>query len=321
MLKERLLCFFNKMENNSQNYIQIFEQEQNKEDFMNKNYILIDSSGILHSQYFGLKNDKVNNYEHEINGKKVNLSGIIGYFKVLKKIKKEFEGEIIHILDAGGGSDYRKQIYPEYKSHRPEKEADLDFQQKILGFFIRAYGEDFIQMKGVESDDVIGTLSREISERGDFALIVSFDKDLFQLLNDNVFLTREEKRDGAKVFALYDKDFIFKEYGFSPETMVDFLAFVGDKADNIPGVNGIGPEKAKPLLKEFLNVEGVLANLDKIKPAIREKIETQKDNLIVSKKLALIKKDLKVEKINDSLPETLKQNLIKILEKYEIMDM
>lgn len=292
-------------------------------------YVLIDSSGILFHQYYGMKNT---NFKHTINikNKEIDLSAIVGYFNFFKKIKEEYnevpDKNFIHVLDPNGGSDFRKAIYPEYKANRKEKDLELSEQKNLLGSFLKSLDEKFIQIDGVESDDVIGTLSHRLSLNGDLVLIISYDKDLLQLLNENVSLARNEKIAGNdyKVFNFYTHDYIYKNYGFPPETFVDYLAFTGDVSDNIPGVKGIGDKAAKEILKEFINVENVLNNLDKLKPKYRKKIEENIENLILSKKLVAIQKDLKsvpeIDNINTDLNPILKDNLLKILQKLQVIN-
>lgn len=320
-------------------FINITMEKNNKKQEL---YVLIDSSGILFHQYYGMKNVNsqfLNNYKINLSNKEIDLSAIVGYFNFLKKIKNEYdevpEENFIHILDAEGGSEYRKSIYPEYKANRREKEEDLNQQKKLLGLFLKSLDQKFLQIEGVEADDVIGTMSKKLSNEGHLVLIITYDKDLFQLLNYNISLARSENlkridengeiiKDKIKSFNFYTEDYIYQNYGFPPETIVDYLAFTGDIADNIPGVKGIGDKAAKELLKEYVNIEGVLNNLDKIKPSYKKKIEEQKDNLILSKKLALIQTDLKnvpdVNNIKNDINITLKNNLLKILKELKVVE-
>ena len=265
-------------------------------------YVLIDSSGILYHQYFGMKNvnEVINLRTNNLN---INIKALIGYFRFFKKLKEEYDDipieNFIHILDSNG-SDYRKSIYPEYKANRKENEEELVQQKELLGTFLQAFDYKFVQIHGVEADDVIGSYAKILTLQNKFGLIVSYDKDLFQLLNDNIALTREEKdKDGIKRFAFYTKNYIVKTYGFEPDTFADFLAFKGDVADNIKGVKGIGDVAAKSLLQEYPNVEMSLQNLDKIKPSIRKKIEDSKEDLILSKKLTVILRDIPVPKLTE----------------------
>ena len=178
-------------------------------------------------------------------------------------------------------------------------------------------------------------MSKKLSNEGHLVLIITYDKDLFQLLNYNISLARSENlkrmdengeiiKDKIKSFNFYTEDYVYQNYGFPPETIVDYLAFTGDIADNIPGVKGIGDKAAKELLKEYVNIEGVLNNLDKIKPSYKKKIEEQKDNLILSKKLALIQSDLKnvpdINNIKNDINVTLKNNLLKILKELRVVE-
>lgn len=282
-------------------------------------YVLIDSSGILHHQYFGLKdteeviNLKTNNLD-------IDIKGLIGYFRFFNKLKEEYSDvpieNFIHILDSDG-SDYRKSIYPEYKAHRKEKEEALLKQKELLGTFLQAFDYKFVQIHGVEADDIIGSYTKQLTLQNKVGLIVSYDKDLFQLLNDNIALTRDEKgKDGIKRFAFYTKNYIEKTYGFEADTFADFLAFKGDISDNIKGVKGIGDVAAKSLLQEYPNVEMVLQNLDKIKPSIRKKIEEHKEDLILSKKLTVILRDIpvpKLDEITNTLPLKMKEYIKKIV--------
>lgn len=292
---------------------------------MSDHYVLIDSSGILFHQYYGMKNaSDVNKYKLNINNQEVDFSAIVGYFRAFNKVYNEqFDNvpmeNIIHILDSDEGSLYRKSLYLEYKKNRQEKDEELIQQINMLEYFLKAKNQKFLRIKNVESDDVIGTLANSLSlNKENKILILSYDKDLFQLLSPNVFILREEKdKQGMKRFCLYSDNYVFKQYGFPPTSIVDFLAIVGDTSDNIPGVKGIGKEGAKKLLSKYITIENILENLDELPIKQKEKILASKQDMILSKKLAIIQTNLKevpnVEDIDMNLKDNVKKQMLQIL--------
>lgn len=297
----------------------------------NDEYILIDSSGILNEQYFGMKNviDYDKKFSLKINEKIIPLYAIYGYMQVLKRIMERYSDipnkNIIHVLDSNEGSLKRKTLYPLYKANRKEKEKDFLTQKNMLRYFVETIGQKFLQIKNEESDDVIGTLSKRISLTNK-VYIFTHDKDLFQLLNRNTNIIREEKNKntGFKDFCIYTENYVYKKYGFSPETIVDFLAFKGDISDNIPGVKGIGEKGAINLLNKYVNVENVILNIEEIENKYKQKIKEQKQALLLSKELALIQTNLdsvpSVEKIESVTNENMKKNCLEILKKLGVIE-
>lgn len=281
-------------------------------------YLLIDSSGLFSIQYFGMQNAKP--VYVDLQGRKVNVSALYGYFyngyaRLLNYFNIPNE-QVIHVLDNPQGSAYRKAIYPEYKQHRKEKEPEFVEQYAILPLFLHGFDENVVQQDGVEADDLIGSLVKKLTSEGHEVVIFSKDKDFFQLLGDGVEIVREEKREEGKVFAIYTKNYVQKEYGFSADSFVDYLALIGDVADNIPGVKGVGDKMARQLLVDFINIERLYANLDKVaKKRQRELLEQSKEFAFLSKRLVAIQKDLQVEFVPNKLSDSVKMKLQTMLNK------
>lgn len=272
----------------------------------------VDSSGVLFKQYYGFSKSEISFTGH-LAGSEIDLRGVIGYIKQIFKASYEYgieEGEFIHILDGNTPSEYRLALYSAYKANRKEKDEGIKKQKQILPFFIHALDWHFIQMEGVESDDVIGTLVSKEKE----ALILSYDKDLMQLTTNNVNIIRNEKdENGRHNFMRYTPQFLMAKYGIYPESFVDLLAFAGDTADNIPGVKGISEKTAMELLKKYGNAEEIVKHLDELPKRQKSAIENHLDELFLSKKLALILKNVDVKMHPNTLTPSHKQVAINLL--------
>jgi DNA polymerase-1 len=179
---------------------------------------------------------------------------------------------------------FRQSIYPEYKANRDETPADLITQSFMVRECMSAIGMPVLCIPGVEADDVIATLSRQFCDMHDKTRIITSDKDLMQLVSHCVFLY-----DGMKQTEIHDQQ-VFEKFGVKPSQVIDAQSLIGDTADNVPGVHGIGPKKAAELLTQFGTLDGIYEHIDDIKnERIRNMLITERDKAYLSKKLVTLK--------------------------------
>ncbi len=185
------------------------------------------------------------------------------------------------VFDAPGKT-FRDERYPQYKAHRPRTPAELRAQFPWVRRVVEAHDFPTLSVEGFEADDVIGTLTKKAVAAGHEVLIVSGDKDFVQLVSDEVRLVDTMKD------VTYDRELVRKKWGVLPEQFVDYLALVGDKVDNIPGVPGVGAKTAAALLSRFGDLEAILRSTDELRGRQRERLEAHADDARLSKALATI---------------------------------
>ncbi|OUR85134.1 DNA polymerase I [Colwellia psychrerythraea] len=214
---------------------------------------------------------------------------ITGVLNMLGSLKKDYpNGNIIAIFDAKGKT-FRNDMYPEYKANRPPMPDDLRSQIAPLHEIISAMGLPLIVTPGVEADDVIGTLAKQADELGIETVISTGDKDMAQLVTEHVRLINTMTDVEMDVAGVSEK------FGVRPDQIIDYLALMGDKVDNIPGVVKCGPKTAVKWLTEHGTLDEVIANADKVKGKIGENLRDALEQLPLSYQLATIKCDVELE--------------------------
>ncbi|MCU7920970.1 MAG: DNA polymerase I [Candidatus Thiodiazotropha sp. (ex Epidulcina cf. delphinae)] len=241
-------------------------------------FILVDGSSYLFRAYHALP--ELSNSQGEPTG------AIVGVLNMLRRLLNDYRPDYITVVfDAPGGS-FRNEIYPEYKANRPPMAEDLRCQIEPLHEIIRAMGLPLIVAPGVEADDVIGTLAREATEQGLKTLISTGDKDMAQLVNEQVTLINTMSE------TLTDVKGVEAKFGVMPEQIIDYLALVGDSVDNIPGVPKCGPKTAAKWLGAYGDLDNLMAHADEIGGKIGENLRASLELLPLSRKLATIKLDV-----------------------------
>ena len=220
---------------------------------------------------------------------------ITGVLNMLGSLKKDYpNGNIIAIFDAKGKT-FRNDMYSEYKANRPPMPDDLRTQIAPLHDIITAMGLPLLVIPGVEADDVIGTLAKQADELGIETVISTGDKDMAQLVTDNVRLINTMTDVEMGVAGVTEK------FGVRPDQIIDYLALMGDKVDNIPGVVKCGPKTAVKWLAEHGSLTQVMANADKVKGKIGENLRDALEQLPLSYQLATIKCDVELEQSAEQL--------------------
>ncbi len=227
----------------------------------------------------------------------VPTNAVYGFTTMLRKLIKDEEPEYLGVCFDRGEPTFRHEEFADYKANRPEPPDDLVVQFPLVRELTEAYRIPVLDKEGWEADDLIGTLARQAAEAGFHVIIVASDKDLFQLVNDHVTIMNPHKgnlmMDAAKVEEVF---------GVRPDQVVDVLALMGDASDNIPGVPGIGEKGAKQLLKEYGDLETLLARAGEVKrKSYRESLQANAEQARFSRKLATVRLDAPVEFDPDAL--------------------
>ncbi|NCC96475.1 MAG: DNA polymerase I, partial [Synergistales bacterium] len=195
-------------------------------------------------------------------------NALVGFFNMMARLKKQWKPTSISVVFDAPGPTFRHDMFEEYKAGRKPTPDEFKVQLPILKKMISALGIPVLSKEGVEADDVLGAMARDIASHGTPVLVVTSDKDMLQILDDGVTVVRPGK--GITSFTSWDRNSFISEYGFIPERMADYLALVGDTADNVPGVPGVGDKTARRLLGSYGSLEGILANLDDLTPSQRK---------------------------------------------------
>jgi DNA polymerase-1 len=248
-----------------------------------KTVYLIDGSAQLHRAYFAIKGLATS--------RGLPTNAVYGFTTMLRKLYEDEEPEWVAISFDLPGATFRHVQYTEYKAHRRRMDDDLAVQLPYISRVCEVFGLPRLDVPGFEADDVIATLSRQAVERGLKVVVVSGDKDLLQLVSDDVLVISPGREGAPSVF--YDRKMVEDKWGVPPERVVDVLALVGDSVDNVPGVAGIGEKGARDLVREFGPLESVLENVDKIKRnAYREGLLNHRAEAILSKDLVTLRADV-----------------------------
>ncbi|MDX1599065.1 MAG: DNA polymerase I [Marinobacter sp.] len=243
--------------------------------------VLVDGSSYLFRAYHALP---------PLTTSKNQPTGAIkGVISMLRRLEQDFPGSKMVVVFDAKGKTFRHDMYEDYKANRPPMPDDLATQIKPIHEIVKAMGLPLLIVPEVEADDVIGTLAHEATSKGIDVVISTGDKDMAQLVSDHVTLinTMTETR--------MDRDGVIEKFGVKPEQIIDYLALVGDKVDNIPGVNKCGPKTAVKWLQEHQDLDHVIANADKVKGKIGEYLREAVDTLPLSRELATIRTDVDLE--------------------------
>lgn len=279
--------------------------------------ILVDGSSYLFRAYHTLNNPKLN---YMTTSAGIPNGAIYGVINMLKSLFKQYQSQQTVVVFDAKGKTFRNDLYSEYKANRPPMPDDLRSQIEPLHKMIKAMGFPFISIEGVEADDVIGTLSRMATEQGLEVIVSTGDKDMAQLVNQHVSLIN------TMTNQYLDVNGVIEKFGFPPELIIDYLALMGDKVDNIPGIAGVGEKTAIGLLQGIGGIEAIYSNLDKIADLpirgakkLAEKMQAHEADARISYQLATIKLDVELPlKLNDlCLTEQKTEELIALFSEYE----
>lgn len=262
--------------------------------------LLVDGSSYLYRAYHALPPLETSSGQP--------TGAIKGVVSMLKRLHADYpDSPIIVVFDAKGPT-FRDSMYANYKAHRPPMPDELRSQIEPLHAIVTALGFPLLCEPGVEADDVIGTLAKQASAQGRKVVVSTGDKDMAQLVDDQITLVNTMSD------TVLDPAGVRAKYGFDPDKMIDFLALMGDKVDNIPGVSGVGEKTALGLIQGIGGLEDIYRNLDRLKDlpirgakSLAEKLIEERDNAELSFQLATIKLDVplqySVETMHNTTPD------------------
>ncbi|MGD8175254.1 DNA polymerase I [Marinimicrobium sp. ARAG 43.8] len=250
--------------------------------------VLVDGSSYLYRAYHALP---------PLNTSKGEPTGAVkGVISMLRRLLKDFPESPVAVVFDAKGKTFRDELYAEYKSQRPPMPDDMRPQVQPIKDIVQAMGLPLLVVEGVEADDVIGTLARQCSEQQRDMVVSTGDKDMAQLVNAHISLVN------TMTGSHLDEDGVREKYGFEPPLMIDFLALMGDKSDNIPGVPGVGEKTARALIEGLGGLDAIYGELEAVRDLgfrgakkMPEKLEEHRDQAYLSRQLATIKTDVELE--------------------------
>jgi DNA polymerase-1 len=264
--------------------------------------VLVDGSSYLYRAYHALP---------PLTNSKGHPTGAVkGVVNMMRRLIKDYPHSQIAVVFDAKGKTFRDDMYSEYKANRPPMPDDLRPQVQPILDIVQAMGLPLLVVEGVEADDVIGTLARQATEQKRDVVISTGDKDMAQLVNEHVTLVN------TMTETVLDIPGVTEKYGFGPELMIDYLALMGDKVDNIPGVPGVGEKTAQGLIQGVGGLDAIYADLEKIRTLtfrgaknMPEKLIEHREMAYLSYRLATIKTDVELAVGPESIQMTLPDNL------------
>ncbi|RUM57352.1 MAG: DNA polymerase I, partial [Nautilia sp.] len=246
---------------------------------MSKTLTIIDTFGFLFSNYYALP------YLKAKNGTPTGM--ITGFMNFISNLGRDYKTDYILFSVDSKGKSFRNEIYPEYKANRPEAPEDLKTQLPIALELIKEMGFKSIEKEGYESDDIIASITKIAKNKGIKVIIVSYDKDMYQLIDDDKVVLFDPRK---KIFI--NEEEAYKKFEVHPKDFIDFQALLGDSSDNVPGVKGIGKKTAAKLINKYHTLENIYEHIDEIKGAVKKRLLEGKENAFLSRELVTLKDNL-----------------------------
>jgi DNA polymerase-1 len=309
-----------------------FKMLQSLNGCMKEKLILIDGNSLIHRAFHALPPFKTKAGEL--------VNAVFGFYSILINVITKYKPDYVAVAFDVAKKTFRNDLYADYKATRVKAPQELYDQFGRVKEGLNVLGVPIFEKEGFEADDLIATIAdktHEHTHNGDIdVLILTGDKDTFQLVDDKTFIISPAKAGTDNL--IYNTEAIWARYGLKPDQMIDFKALRGDPSDNIPGVHGIGEKTAIGLLQKYGTLEGIYENLGTINGAVHEKLEKGREDAIFSKKMVTLVHDVPVDfKIDDvrfklddfekimPLFETLefrslKERVMRLLPKKEVRD-
>ncbi len=253
-----------------------------------KTLLLVDGSSYLYRAFHAMPD--LRNHLNEPTG------AIQGVLNMLRRLHKDYPADFSACVFDAKGKTFRDEIYPEYKANRASMPDDLRSQVAPLHEAIKAMGWPLIVEEGVEADDVIGALAKQAEREGMRVIISTGDKDISQLVNENITIVNTMPNAFRKGDEILDVAGVEEKFGIPPSLIVDYLILVGDTSDNVPGVEKVGPKTAVKWLKEYGSLDNIIANADQIKGVVGENLRKALPWLPTARELITIRCDVGIRK-------------------------
>lgn len=255
---------------------------------MSEKIVLIDGHSIINRAFYGVPD--------LTNKDGLHTNGIFGFVNILLKILEEEKPDYLTVAFDVHHPTFRHEMYTEYKGTRKGMPQELHEQVPVLKELLKAMGIKIMELPGYEADDLLGTVAKRSEAKNMDVLVVSGDRDLLQIVTDNIRVCIPKTKRGTTEYENYYTKDVQEKYGLLPLQIIELKALMGDSSDNIPGVPGIGEKTATAILQQYETVENAHAHLEEIKPKrAKENLEAHYDMAVMSKKLATIETDVPYE--------------------------
>ncbi len=273
-----------------------------------KRAFLLDAMSLLFRGYYAFIRNPLRTK------KGLDTSAIYGFVNILVELIRRENPDLIIAVFESEEPTFRHDLSKEYKATRPEAPEAIKVAIPYVLKILQAMNIPIVQVSGYEADDVIASLAKKLANKGYIVYVVTSDKDLAQIVTDNIKLYRPSTRGGYEV---WDPAKVKEEWGVEPALIPDVLALMGDKVDNIPGVPGIGKKTAVQLVANYGTIEEIYNNLDKIPEKWRKKLDGHKEQVLLSKKLTLLNNNVEVESLPTSWGPINKEVISELFDELE----
>jgi len=248
--------------------------------------LIIDGNAIMHRAYHALPPFKSSD------GTPTNV--VYGYLSMLNKVIVDFKPDYLISCFDTPEKTFRNELFKEYQSQRPKIDDDFIVQIPLVKQAVDVAGVVRMEKPRYEADDLIGTITRIFETNKFRVIILTGDKDIFQLITDNVFVASPQL--GLANIKIFDKSEVEKKLDITPNQIIEYKALVGDPSDNYPGASGIGPKTACKLIHQFGTVENIYKNIDKVESEkVKEILKKERESVLLSEKLATIMTDIEID--------------------------
>lgn len=254
---------------------------------MKKRLYVVDGHALCYRAYFAFIRNPL------VNSQGQNTSAIYGFARMLIKLVQEQKPDYLAVAFDPPQKTFRFELYPEYKANREKMPDDLRSQIEEIKNLVSTLGFTRIEHPDFEADDILGTMTKKYSSEDLEIILVTGDKDAFQLVNQNTKIYANKR--GITEFEMYDVDGIIQKLGLRPEQVVDYMSLTGDSSDNIPGVRGVGEKTALKLISDYKNLENLYDHIDEIKGKLKENLLNDRDKAFLSRDLVKIRTDINLE--------------------------
>ncbi|HRX16466.1 MAG TPA: DNA polymerase I [Spirochaetota bacterium] len=250
-----------------------------------KTLYVIDGHALCYRAYYAFINNPLTNSSGQ------NTSAIYGFARMVLQLIREQNPDYLAVAFDPPGKTFRFDMFADYKANRQKMPDDLRSQIEEIKNMVTVFDFPVLIQEGFEADDILGSVAQQYSDECQVYLVTG-DKDAYQLVNDSVKIYANSK--GVSEFIIYDEEAVKEKLGVTPEQVVDYMALVGDSADNVPGVKGIGPKGAAALIQKYGTIENIYENIDELKGKQKQNLLDYKDDAFLSKQLVTIRHDLKL---------------------------
>lgn len=239
---------------------------------------ILDGYSLIYRSYFAFMRNPL------INSRGENISAVFGFFRTFFSLYNQYNPKFFSVAMDSLGPTFRHKKYPKYKATREKAPDDLHSQVPIIEDILNALEVPILRKNGYEADDIMATLAEQCKKENRSCFLISGDKDLLQTIEGPVKMLLPEKGDYREL----GREEVYDKLGVYPEQIIDYLSLIGDSADNIPGVKGIGPKTAVSLLEKYETLDAIYENLDSIPSGQRKKLEEDRDSAYLSRELIVL---------------------------------